>query len=124
MSLGSALATAMSGLRANQAALSIVSSNVANSQTPGYITRRVNQVQIITGDVGASVSVTGVNRELNQFVQTQLRSEMSGGAYADQIASVLTQLQSVYGTPGEAGVSRSRLFKFYHRSAGAVDDLG
>jgi flagellar hook-associated protein 1 FlgK len=103
MSLGSALATAMSGLRANQAALSIVSSNVANSQTPGYITRRVNQVQIITGDVGASVSVTGVNRELNQFVQTQLRSEMSGGAYADQIASVLTQLQSVYGTPGEAG---------------------
>jgi flagellar hook-associated protein 1 FlgK len=73
MSLGSALATAMSGLRANQAALSIVSSNVANSQTPGYITRRVNQVQIITGDVGASVSVTGVNRELNQFVQTQLR---------------------------------------------------
>ena len=103
MSLGSALATAMSGLRANQAALSIVSSNVANSQTPGYITRRVNQVQIITGDVGASVSITGVNRELNQFVQTQLRSEMSGGAYADQIASVLTQLQSVYGTPGEAG---------------------
>ena len=90
MSLGSALATAISGLRANQAALSIVSSNVANAQTPGYITRSVNQVEVSTGGSGASVSVVGVNRQLDQFVQTQLRSETSGGAYADQIASVLT----------------------------------
>ena len=37
MSLGSALAIAMSGLRANQSALSIVSSNIANAQTPGYV---------------------------------------------------------------------------------------
>jgi flagellar hook-associated protein 1 FlgK len=103
MSLGSALATAMSGLRANQAALSIVSSNIANAQTPGYVTKSVNQVETATGDTGASVNVTGVNRQLNQFIQTQLRSETSGGAYADQMASVLTQLQSVYGTPGAAG---------------------
>src|SRR6202035_3457791 len=55
------------------------------------------------GDTGSSVMVTGVNRQLNQFVQTQLRTEMSGGAYADQMASVLTQLQTAYGTPGNAG---------------------
>src|SRR5260370_5636650 len=103
MSLGSALAIAMSGLRANQAALSIVSSNIANAQTPGYVTQRSNQVETLTGDTGASVSVTGVNRELDQFIQAQLRSETSGGAYADQMANVLTQLQSVYGTPGDAG---------------------
>ena len=103
MSLGSALATAMSGLRANQAALSIVSSNVANAQTPGYVSESVNQVEVATGDTGASVSVIGINRQLNQFVQAQLRSETSGGAYADQMANVLTQLQSVYGTPGSAG---------------------
>src|ERR1700676_1351124 len=103
MSLGSALANAMSGLRANQAALSVVSSNIANAQTPGYIAQSTNQIEVITGDTGSSVMVTGVNRTLNQFVQTQLRTETSGGAYADQIASVLTQLQTVYGTPGEAG---------------------
>jgi len=112
MSLGSALATAMSGLHANQASLSIVSSNIANAQTPGYITRSINQVETITGDSGASVSVTGVNRELNQFVQTQLRSETSGGTYADQMASVLTQLQSVYGTPGADGSLESAYSNF------------
>jgi flagellar hook-associated protein 1 len=103
MSLGSALATAMSGLRANQAALSIVSSNIANVQTPGYVAQSVNQIEVTSGDTGSSVMVTGVNRQLNQFVQSQLRTETSGGAYADQIASVLTELQSVYGTPGDAG---------------------
>src|SRR3984885_4748970 len=103
MSLGSALATAMSGLRANQAALSIVSSNIANAQTPGYVSESINQVEVATGDTGASVSVQGVNRQLDQYVQQQLRSESSGGAYADQMANVLTQLQSVYGTPGAAG---------------------
>lgn len=103
MSLSSSLATAMTALRANQAALSIVSSNVGNAQTPGYVARTVNQIAEPTGDVGASVRVTGVNRSLDQFVQSQLRSETSGGTYADQMASVLTQLQSVYGTPGAAG---------------------
>ena len=103
MSLGSALANAMSGLRANQAALSVVSSNIANAQTPGYVAQSINQVEVTTGDTGSSVMVTGVNRQLNQFVQTQLRTEMSGGAYADQMASVLTQLQTAYGTPGNAG---------------------
>src|ERR1700682_5081206 len=112
MSLGSALATAMSGLRANQAALSIVSSNIANAQTPGYVAQSVNQVETLTGDIGASGGVTGLNRQLNQFIQSQLRSETSGGAYADQMASVLTQLQSVYGTPGEAGTLESAFSNF------------
>ncbi len=103
MSLGSALATAMSGLRANQAALSITSSNIANAQTPGYVSQSINQVEVATGDTGASVLVTGVNRQLNQFIQSQLRTETAGGTYADQMASVLTQLQSIYGAPGSAG---------------------
>lgn len=103
MSLGSALATAMSGLRANQAALSIVSSNIANTQTPGYVAERVNQVETLSGDDGAGVNVTGVSRQLDLFVQSQLRTETSGAAYANQISAALAQLQSVYGTPGGTG---------------------
>jgi flagellar hook-associated protein 1 len=112
MSLGSALSNAMAGLRANQAALSVVSSNIANAQTPGYITQSTNQIEVITGDTGSSVLVTGVNRQLNQFVQSQLRTETSGGAYADQMANVQTQLQSIYGSPGDAGTLESAYSNF------------
>ncbi len=103
MGLSSALATAMSGLRANQAALSITSGNIANAQTPGYVTQSANQIELASGGAGTGVQVTGVNRELDVFVQNQLRTETAGGGFADQTANILGQLQSVYGTPGGAG---------------------
>ncbi len=99
-SLGSALATAMSGMRVTQAALSVVSSNVANAQTPGYVTQSANQVETYAGGMGAGVQTEGINRQVNQYVLGQLRTETSGGGYADQVSNILTQLQSVYGTPG------------------------
>jgi flagellar hook-associated protein 1 FlgK len=103
MSLSSALSIAMSGLRANQAALSIVSGNVANANTPGYVAQTLIQDQMATGSTGSGVRVIGVERTLDTYVQSQLRTENAGGAYADQIANVLGQLQNVYGTPGNDG---------------------
>ncbi|MGX4803654.1 flagellar hook-associated protein FlgK [Bradyrhizobium guangdongense] len=112
MGLSSALASAMSGLRANQAALSIVSSNVANSQTPGYVTQTPNQIEVTTGDFGATAKTTGVSREIDSYVQNQLRTETGGSGYADQMANILKQLQSVYGTPGNSGTLENALNTF------------
>src|SRR5882757_2688977 len=112
MGLSSALATAMSGLRANQASLSIISSNVANAQTPGYVNQNTNQIEVSSGTFGDSVQTTGVNRQLDLFVQSQLRTETSGGAYADQMSNILSQLQSVYGTPGGDGTLETSLSNF------------
>ena len=112
MGLSSSLATAMAGLRANQAALSIISSNVANANTPGYVDQSPTQIEVASGTTGSSVMVTGVNRQLDLFVQNQLRTETSGGAYADQISNILSQLQSVYGTPGGQGTLETSLSNF------------
>jgi flagellar hook-associated protein 1 len=103
MSLSSALSIAMSGLNANQAALAIVSSNVANASTPGYVSQSVNQVEQGVGSLGTGVQIAGITRALDTYVQNQLRTETSGGGYADQISNVLSQLQNVYGTPGSEG---------------------
>ena len=103
MGLSSALATAMSGLRANQAALSITSSNIANAQTAGYVTESANQVALASGGYDTGVQTTGVNRALDTFVQNQLWTETGGSGYADQTSNILGQLQSVYGTPGGTG---------------------
>jgi len=105
MGLSEALTTAMSGLRATQASLALVSSNVANAETPGYVRKTLNQVQGATGTngFGSSVFVTGVRRELDQYLQTQLRTETSGAAYADTRSAFLSNLQSVYGNPDDTG---------------------
>ena len=103
MGLSQALSTAMSGLRATQASISLVGSNVANAETPGYVRKTVIQVAGMTGDYGSSVLLNGVDRQLDQYLQTQLRTETSGAAYADIRSSFLANLQNVYGNPAETG---------------------
>jgi flagellar hook-associated protein 1 FlgK len=93
----------MSGLRANQAAMSLVSSNVANAETPGYIRKTLNQVTTDSGSYGSNVRIVGVNRELDQYIQAQLRTETSGAGYASLRSNFLQQLQSLYGNPGSVG---------------------
>ena len=103
MGLSQALSTAMSGLRATQASLALVSSNVANAETPGYVKKTVNQVAGTTGEFGSSVLINGVNRQLDQYLQTQLRTENSGASYADIRSTYLGNLQNVYGNPDDSG---------------------
>jgi flagellar hook-associated protein 1 FlgK len=107
MSLGDALSIAMAGLRANQAAMSLVSSNVANVETPGYIRKTTDQVTTNTGSTGSGVNVNGVNRELDQYVQAQLRTETSGASYASLKSDFLQQLQGLYGDPNSSGTLES-----------------
>lgn len=112
MSLSEALSSALAGLRANQAALALVSSNVSNSQTPGYTRKTINQVETVNGSSSIGVLVTGVNRELDKYLQAQVLTEKSGAAYANTRASFLSNLQSIYGNPGSTGTLEAALSGF------------
>ncbi|MBB5047547.1 flagellar hook-associated protein 1 FlgK [Rhodopseudomonas rhenobacensis] len=120
MSLGDALSIAMAGLRANQAAMSLVSSNVANAETPGYVRKTVDQVTTNTGSTGSGVNINGINRELDEFVQTQLRTETSGAGYASLKSDFLQQLQGLYGNPDSSGT----LEDSFNALTAAVQALG
>jgi flagellar hook-associated protein 1 FlgK len=100
MSLNQALSTAASGLRVTQAGLTLVASNVANAETPGYVRKSLLQTAIGGNGAGVSVQTSGIQRELDTFVQQQLTTESGGGGYADTRAQYYQALQSVYGTPG------------------------
>src|SRR5690242_7213373 len=102
MSLAQALSTAVSGLRVTQAGMALVASNVANAETPGYVRKTMDQVATSAGSAGVSVRVSEVNRELDQYIQRQLRAETSGGTYAALRAQYYQRLQQIYGDPGSA----------------------
>lgn len=99
MSLTQALNTAMAGLQVTQKSLSVVAGNVANVQTPDYVRKTLDQIETANG-ASISVRATAINRVLDQFIQTQVRTETSGGAYADTVSQLFDQLQNVYGAPG------------------------
>ena len=103
MGLSQALSAALSGVTATQQALSVISGNVANANTPGYIVENVNLIAVATaGQQGVSVDTTGINRNLNTLLQNQLWTETSGASYADTAAQMYQQLQQVYGAPSSS----------------------
>jgi len=99
MSLTQALSTALSGLQVNQASISMVASNVANADTPGYTRKVVNQVSIGAGS-SIGVRVSDIQRQIDLYIQRQLRVENAGASYADTRAQMYSQLQEIYGQPG------------------------
>lgn len=119
MGLSQALATAISGLKVNQASLALVAANVANADTPGYVRKTVNQVATGGNNSGIGVRVTAIQRELDLYVQRQLRAENSGASYADTRAQFYQRLQDVYGTPG----SDSSFETVYNNFTGALQAL-
>lgn len=100
MSLTQALAAAVSGLHANQIGMSVVAGNVANANTAGYVRKSVEQVSTSIGGTSTGVRVTAIARELNEYVQKQLRAESGGAGYADLRAQFYARLQQIYGQPG------------------------
>ena len=119
MSFTQALSSAVSGLKANQAGLSIVAGNVANAETPGYVRRTTSLVTSSAGQFGSGVRVAAINRELDAYVQRQLRVETSGMAYADLRAQFYQRLQSLYGQPGSAS-SLETVFNDFTRTLQAL----
>lgn len=98
MGLNTAISSALTGLHATQMGLSVVANNVANVNTPGYI--RKSALLSNTAAGGNGVAVLGIGRELDQIVQTQLRSAVAGVNYASTTSSYYSRLVQVYGSPG------------------------
>jgi flagellar hook-associated protein 1 FlgK len=100
MGLGQALTSAVSGLRVTQSSLSLVAANIANAETPGYVKKTASQVAAASGELTIGVRLSSINRELDQYLQRQLRTETSGGSYATARADFFQRLQDVFGQPG------------------------
>lgn len=100
MGLGQALTSAVSGLRVTQSGLSLIAGNIANAETPGYVKKTATQVAAASGNLNIGVRLSSINRELDQYLQRQLRTETSGGTYASTRSDFFQRLQGIFGQPG------------------------
>jgi flagellar hook-associated protein 1 len=119
MSLSQALNTSLSGLRTTQLGMSLVASNIANAQTPGYVRKSLIQNTTGAGEGGGGVRVAAINRELDIYLQRQMRVELSGGSYATLRSDFYQRLQQIYGEPG----SDSALETVFNNFANSIQTL-
>jgi flagellar hook-associated protein 1 FlgK len=101
VSLNGITASAISALQTNQAALNVVSNNVANLNTPGYARRVVNEQTLSAGGQLTGVDIATVERVTNQFLQQEQLAAGGTASQYDTMANLFSQLNGLLGAPGD-----------------------
>jgi flagellar hook-associated protein 1 len=119
------LQTALSGLLAQQQALDVTGSNIANANTEGYSRETVvlqpnpplaiPAISARTGEgaqLGTGVNVSNITRIRNTYLDAQLRTQNSALSAATMQSEELQQAQSAFNEPSSSGLA-SQLSAFW-----------
>ena len=122
MSLTAMLKTASSGLNAAQVNLRSTSDNIANVNTPGYVRKHVIQSPLVVGGQGMGVSIEGVERVTDQYLQLASLTASSDASRWSAVSQYLDNAQSLFGNPSSDGFYFSRLDDIFTAFSAAADD--
>jgi flagellar hook-associated protein 1 FlgK len=100
MSLSSILNIANSGLSAAQTQLRVVSDNVANVNTPGYVRKIGEQVSLTTEGMGSGVEVARVRLATDRFLQAASLTAGADAARQGVRYELYDRIQTLFGDPG------------------------
>ena len=110
MSLTAIMNTANSGLSAAQTQLRVVSDNVSNVNTPGYVRKIADQQSVTSQGVGTGVEVTRIRLATDRFLQAASMSANSEASRQGVRYELYDRIQSLFGDPGgDAGRRRAGL---------------
>ena len=130
----SGLSTALSALVGQRRGLETTGENVANANTDGY-TRQRTDLMAVGGGVpaifstwqgsGGGVTVAGVSRLRNAFLDSRQRSQHADGAFRADQQQVYGQVESLLAEPGDTGLQAQvgDLWASWHDVANAPGDL-
>jgi flagellar hook-associated protein 1 FlgK len=102
VSLNGITSSALSGLQTAQTALGVVSNNVTNLNTPGYVREVVNQSPLAADGQVMGVQIASIQRVADQFLQQEALSAGGSSSQYDTMANLFTQLNGLLGAPGDS----------------------
>jgi|TARA_R110002124_G_scaffold19407_1_gene77853 flagellar hook-associated protein 1 FlgK len=123
MSLNAIMNTASSGLTAAQAQLRVVSDNVSNVNTPGYVRKIADQVAVSNQGIGAGVDIARIRLATDRFLQAASLNSGSDAARQGVRYELYDRIQSLFGDPGDSGFFSQVDDIFSAFAAGAEDPV-
>lgn len=109
MSLTLSLFSALSGLQANQAALTVISGNVSNANTEGY-TRKSAQAETVTlNGTTAGVVLSDLTRNVDSYLVSETNQSLATLSAVDVKTSFYQRIQDLYGKPDSNNSVGARL---------------
>lgn len=101
MSIGTGLAIASSGLSAIDQQLAIVSQNIANANTAGYSAESATLIATTADGMGTGVVSGPATAQVNAGIAAQLNGSLANQSYQNTVATALSGIDQVMGTPGQ-----------------------
>lgn len=109
MSLTAALSSALSGLTVTARRAEVISTNVANATTPGYVRRELAVSSRILGDAGNGVRADGITRLDDPLLTADRRIAGSDAGARDLLADFAARMEAAFGTTEDTGSLSARL---------------
>ncbi|QQQ18490.1 flagellar hook-associated protein FlgK [Brevundimonas vitis] len=122
MSLNAIFNTATSGLTAAQTQLRVVSDNVSNVNTPGYVRKIAEQQTLVSQGVGSGVEVSRIRLATDRFLQA---ASLNAGAEASRQTvryELYDRIQSLFGDPGGNSGFFAQVDQVFSSFAAAAED--
>src|SRR5208337_1131004 len=128
-SLNASLASALSGLSADQGAIATTTNNVANVNTPGY-SRQVpvlvssDPVELDPLTIGTGVTLQSIESIRDPLLEAQIQQQSQGQGQYSTLASALQQTQvSFTSSTGDIGTEISNFFDSVNQLSTNPSDL-
>ena len=123
MSLFSSIQVSSNALRVNQLGLQVVSNNIANANTPGYIRQELIQAagagyRLGSSIVGSGVQSVGVQQRVDEFLLQSIRDTQSKISQSEGLQEANSGLETALSELGDNDIS-TKLSKF----SNAMQDL-
>ena len=99
MSISQILQNGLSGLKASQAGLAVISQNVANANTIGYSRQSVSLEQQVINGVSSGVSVGDTTRLVDNFLTREVQIQKASEGEARVVADFYNNIETRFGTP-------------------------
>jgi flagellar hook-associated protein 1 FlgK len=131
VNLSGSLNQSITGLRASQYGLSVISQNIANADTPGY-TRETTDLQEVSGTSTGlytghgslgGVRIGSTDRDDDPVLDARLRNVQADGAKADTAASQLQSVETIFPEPSSSGLG-SQLSTVWNDWANVANNPG
>jgi flagellar hook-associated protein 1 len=128
-SLNASLATALSGLQAEQGALEATTNNVANANTPGYsrevaVLETSDPVTVGSLTVGTGVTLESIESIRDPILESEIQQETQTQGQLNSLVSALQQTQTNFSsTTGDIGSAISNFFDSVNQMATSPADL-
>ncbi|MFN4296714.1 MAG: flagellar hook-associated protein FlgK [Brevundimonas sp.] len=122
MSLNMIMNTATSGMMTAQGQLRVISDNVANVNTPGYVRKVGEQQALTTQGVGAGVELTRVRLATDRFLQAASFNAGAEAARQGVRYELYDRIQSLFGNPSGGTDFFSQVDSMFSAFAVAAED--